>query len=252
MTFLAPAIRTSCIVAGIIAAGAGAVQSTFGQQPADGNPNAGDWSLEFRVYTRLGGEILRIPGNPGDTQTYNFLFTVAREKFPVAADGVLKWEQRNSGQLHVDDYSVLAGKTWIQDMQPVLRLSGQATATLAAPTAPRTYDRKLSLQLAWTGGSGQGIDHGGRPFVTTLSGDGNTWTTSGYTRPAPYMNSLWELTPTSVERDEIAPDTIRERTTFRASRQTTLTDFMSPGFSVSVTEKIEVKHVYYPRLIPRG
>jgi hypothetical protein len=218
-------------------------------QEAGVNPHEGEWSLEFRVYTRLGGETL--PAGP-DTQTYNFLFRVAREKFAVPTDGRLKWEQRENGRLHVDDYSVLAGKTWIQDMQPMLRLSGQATATLAAPASPHTYDRRLSLQLAWTGGSGQGIDHSGRPFATTLSADGNQWTTSGYTRGAPYTTSVWELTPTSVQREEIAPDMIRETTTFRSSRQTTLTDFMSPGFSVPVTEKIEVRHVRYPQLVPRG
>lgn len=226
-----------------------AIAPTVAQEAGAPNPHDGEWSLEFRVYTRLGGEILRLPG---DTQTYNFLFTVSRQKFAVAADGILKWVQRENGLLHVDDYSVLAGKTWIQDMQPMLRLSGQAIATLAAPDAPRTYDRKLSLQLAWTGGSGQGIDHNGRPFATTLSADGNVWTTFGYTRPAPYITSIWDLTPTSVERAEVAADTIRETTIFRASRQTTLTDLMSPGFSVPVTEKIEVKHVRFPRLVPRG
>jgi hypothetical protein len=220
-----------------------------GQQPAANNPHAGEWSLEFRVSTRAGGEIVT---PPGDTQTYNFLFQVAKESFAVPEGGAIKWEQRDNGLLHVDDYSVVAGKTWIQDMQPVLRLSGQATATLAGPGSPHTYDRKLSLQLAWTGGSGQGIDHNGRPFVTTLSADGNQWTTSGYTRGAPYTKSSWDLTPTSVEREEIAPDTIRETTTFRSSRQKALTDFMSPGFSVPVTERIEVKHIHYPRLVPRG
>jgi hypothetical protein len=220
-----------------------------GQEPGVPNPHDGQWSLEFRVNTRAGGEILTLSG---DTQTYNFLFAVARERFTIAADGVLKWEQRENGLLHVDDYSVLVGKTWIQDMQPMLRASGRATATPAAPGSPQAYDRKLSLEFAWTGGSGWGIDHNGRPFVTTLSADGNQWTTSGYTRGAPYTKSLWELSPTRFERAEIARDTIRETTTFRASRQTTLTDFMAPGFSVPVTERIEVKHVRYPRLVPRG
>jgi hypothetical protein len=87
------------------------------------------------------------------------LFQAALDRLS-SADGVLKWEQREGGQFHWDDYSTLVGKTWIQDQQPVLRLSGQAVATPAAPESGRTYDRKLSLQLDWTGGSGPGIDHG--------------------------------------------------------------------------------------------
>lgn len=221
-----------------------------GQPPAGrgGNPHDGEWSLEFRVCTRPGGVILT---PPGDTQVYNQLFQVTKDSFSVAADGVLKWEQREGGIMHVDDYSAMAGRTWFQDQQPMLRLSGQAVATPAAPESGRTYDRKLSLQLAWTGGSGPGIDHSGQPFVIVLSADGNQWTTKGYTRAAPYQKSQWELTPASVQREEIAVDTIRETTIFRASRRTTLTDATTP-FAIPVTEQIEVKHVRYPKLVPRG
>lgn len=218
-------------------------------QPAGRNPHEGEWSLEFCVSTRAGGEILTPPGG---THHYNFLFQVAKESFAVEADGALKWEQRDNGLLHVDDFASAVGRTWFQNQQPVLRLSGQAVATPAAAQSGRTYDRQLSLDLAWTGGSGPGIDHNGQPFVISLSADGNQWTTSGYTRGAPYAKSQWELTGASVQREEIAPDTIRETTIFRASRQVALTDFMSPGFSVPVTERIEIKHVHYPRLVPRG
>ena len=100
------------------------------QQPAAQNPHDGEWSLEFSVCTRPGGETIAVGG---DTQIFNVLFQVAKESFTVAADGVLKWEQREGGQLHVDDYSTLIGRTWFQDQQPVLRLSGQAVATPAAP-----------------------------------------------------------------------------------------------------------------------
>ena len=63
---------------------------------------------------------------------------------------------------------------------------------------------------------------------------------------------MWEqLTPASVQREEIAVDTIRETTIFRASRRKTLTDFLA-GSSAPVTEHIEVKHVRYLNLVPRG
>jgi hypothetical protein len=247
---MARSLATRCAIpAAALVAVALWLPPAAGQPPAARNPNAGEWALEFRVFTRPGGEVLTYAG---DTQRFNLAFQVANESFAVAADGALNWEQRDGGQLHVDDYSALLGRTWIQDQQPMLRLKGQVAATTGEPQPGRTDQRKLSLELAWTGGSGQGIDHNGRPFVTTLSADGNQWTTSGYTRGAPYTNSLWELTPASVELEEIARDTIRETTTFRASRQTTLTDFMAPGISVPVTERIEIKQVRYPRLVPRG
>ena len=221
------------------------------QQPGSGgrNPHDGEWSLDFRVCTRPGGEILTFPG---DTQIYNFLFQVAKESFTVAADGALKWEQREGGLLHVDDYSAALGRTWFQDQQPVLRASGLASATPAAAESGRTYDRKLSLQFAWTGGNGPGIDHGGTPFVISISADGTQWTTLGHTREAPYEKSQWDLRPVSVRREEVGVDTICETTMFRASRPTTLTGFGAPGFPIPVTEQIEIKHVYYPHLVPRG
>ena len=241
--FCLQSLRLTILVCALLVAA-----SPAAAQPANRNPHEGEWSLEFQVSTRAGGEFLPAPDG---THHYNFLFQVAKE-FTVAADGALKWEQRENGLLHVDDFASSVGRTWFQNQQPVLRLSGQAVATPAAAQSGRTYDRKLSLDLAWTGGSGPGIDHNGQAFVISLSADGNQWTTSGYTRGAPYAKTQWELTPASVQREEIAPDSIRETTIFRASRQKALTDFMSPGFSVPVTERIEIKHVHYPRLVPRG
>ncbi len=217
------------------------------QQPAM-NPHAGQWSLEYRVFTRPGGEVATFAG---DTQRFNFAFHVAKESFAVAAVGVLKWEQRDGGQMHVDDYSTLAGRTWFQDQQPVLRLEGQASATPASPNSGRGYDRKLTLQLAWSGGSGPGIDHSGQPFFINLSADGSQWLTRGYTRAVPYQRSQWELTPVSAVREELGTDSFRETTTFRATRPMSLTDITAP-LSIPVTEQIEVEHVHYPRLVPRG
>lgn len=106
--------------------------------------------------------------------------------------------------------------------------------------------------MVWTGGNGPGIDHGGKPFVISISADGSQWTGSGFTRAAPYQKSQWELRPASVKREEVGVDTIRETTIFRASRPVTLTDSTSPTWSIPATEHIEIKHVFYPRLVPRG
>jgi hypothetical protein len=225
---------------------AGAARA-HGQSGSSRNPHEGEWTLEYRVFTRPGGEVVAIAG---DTQRFNLAFQVVKV-FTVAADGVLGWEQRDGGQLHVDDYSALAGRTWFQDQQPVLRLKGQAAATPAQPQSGRSYDRQLSLELAWSGGSGPGIDHAGKPFVISLSADGSQWLTSGYTRAVPYQKSQWELTPAKVAREEIGEDVLRETTTFRASRPVRLIDITAP-LNIQATEQIDVRHVHYPRLVPRG
>jgi hypothetical protein len=57
-----------------------------------------------------------------------------------------------------------------------------------------------------------------------------------------------ELRSTSVSREELSPDVIVEKTIYRASRQGT----MRAPEEVPVTERIEVKHVRYLKLVPRG
>jgi hypothetical protein len=218
------------------------------QQPARSNPFAGEWTLEFHVATRPGGETMTVPN---DTQHVNLLLQVSRETFTVAADGVLRWEQRDDGHLHWDNSSSATGSTWVQDQTPVLRVAGQATATPAPAGAAHTYDRQLTLDLAWTGGNGSGIGHAGPPWVVSISPDGSTWTTLGYHKAVPYEKSKFALRPVNVQREELAPDVIRETTTYRVSRQKGTTDFTAP-YSVPITERIEIKHVYYPKLAPRG
>ncbi len=223
---------------------------------AAGNPHAGEWSLEFRVSTRPGGDtaVASRGFTPEDVQTMNLLLNVSRPTFTVAADGVLRWEQRGGGQVHWDDFSTLAGKTATSDTQAVLRAQGKVTATPAPAGSGRTYDRRLSLDLSWSGGSGMTVDHRGLPWAVTLSADGNQVITPFGGGPAVYERSQWELEPTSVRREEIAPDLIRETTVFRAARQTA-----SSVYKIGVqqaplhfTEQIEIKHVHYPRLVPRG
>ena len=243
--------RTNMRGAALVVLLVAAVAPAPAQQPGGGdrNPHDGEWSLDFRVCTRPGGEILTVHD---DNHIYNLLFQVAQESFTVAADGALRWEQREGGLHHVDDYSAALGRTWFQDQQPVLRASGQASATPAAAESGRTYDRKLSLQLAWTGGNGSGVFHDGEPFVISISADGSQWTGFGGTRAAPYEKSQWDLRPASVKREEVGVDTIRETTIFRASRPMTLTDSTAPAWSIPATEHIEIKHVFYPNLVPRG
>jgi hypothetical protein len=59
----------------------------------------------------------------------------------------------------------------------------------------------------------------------------------------------WSVSSTNTTREEIAPDVILERTSYQASRQGTL---RALGQEIPVTERIEVKHVRYLNLVPRG
>lgn len=218
------------------------------QQPAGPNPFDGEWSLEFSAQTRPGGETRTYPN---DTHQVNIQFMAQRESFTIAADGNLRWEQREGGLFHSDTFSRAAGTTSVQDQRPVLRVSGLAAATPAPAGSGRTYDRRLTLDLAWTGGDGTLLDHGLRSHVIALSADGSQYTTSGYTAAATYQSSHWELEPASVQREEIAPDAIREITTFRLSRGTA-TQHNQGQPPIPLTERIEIKHVHYLNLVPRG
>lgn len=218
------------------------------QEPAGPNPFDGEWSLEFSAQTRPGGETRTYPN---DTQHINMQFLARRESFTIAAGGSLRWEQRDGGLFHSDNFSRAAGTTSVQDQRPVLRVSGVAKATSAPAGSGRAYDRRLTLDVAWTGGDGTLLDHGLRSHVIDLSADGSQYTTSGYTTAASYQTSNWELEPASVQREEIAPDAIRETTTFRLSRATT-TQHNQGQRPIPLTERIEIKHVHYLNLVPRG
>ena len=250
------AFRDGYLVATVLAAVAWAAPSALGQQPATRNPHAGEWSLEFRVATRPGGQT-RVASRgftPEDMQTMNLLLNVSRPTFTVAADGVLRWEQREGGQFHWDDFSTLAGKTATSDTQAVLRAQGKVTATPAPEGSGRTYDRRLTLNLYWSGGTGMTVDHRGLPWPVTLSADGNQVITPFGGGPAVYERSQWELEPASDQREELATDVIRETTVFRAARQTASSVYKL-GIAqapLNFIERIEVKHIHHPRLVPRG
>ena len=184
----------------------------------------------------------------------NLLLHVSRPSFAVAADGVLRWEQGDGGQFHWDDFSRLVGKTATSDTQAVLRADGKATATPTPEGAPHAYDRRLTLNLAWSGGTGITVDHRGLPWPVTLSADANQVITPFGTGPAVYEQSQWGLAQSSVRREEVAPDVVRETTTFRGSRQKESSVYMIglPPAPLNFIERIEVKHVRYPQLVPRG
>jgi hypothetical protein len=266
------ATMTALFVANVLA-----IAPSMAQQPAGRNPFDGEWSLEFRVATRPGGES-RVASRgitPEDVQTINLLMHVSRPSFAVGADGSLRWEQREEGLVHWDDFSRLVGKTATSDCQVVLRGTGEATATPAPAGSGRTYDRRLTLELSWAGSNGSGLDHAGKPWTVALSADGSQWTTNYGTAAVVSEKSLWELEPASTEREEIAPDVIRETAIYRASRQKQRASRQKqrasrqkqrasrqkqseayklgiPPAPLTITERIEIKHIHYLNLVPRG
>jgi hypothetical protein len=244
--------RAAAVLTAVLAANAPA----RGQQPAAPNPHEGEWSLDFRVQTRPGGDtrVASINITPPDIQTDNVLMQVSRPSFTVAANGALRWEQRDGGQFHWDCLSRLAGMTATADSQAVLRVQGKAIATPAPEGSPQAYSRRLTLDLSWSGGTGMTVDHMGKPWPVSLSADGNQVITPFGTRPAEYERSSWDLKQTSFQKDEISPDVIRETTTFRNTRQKEAGVFKMglPPAPLIFIERIEIKHIHYPRLVPRG
>jgi hypothetical protein len=230
--------------------------SARAQEGGPPNPHAGEWSLEFRVSTRPGGDtrIASINITPPDVQTINVLMQVSRPSFTVAADGVVRWEQQGGGQFHWDDFSRLTGTTATADSQAVLRVQGKAIAAPAPEGSPQAYNRRLTLDLSWSGGTGMTVDHQGKPWPVTLSADGNQVRTPFGAAPVQYEHSSWDLEQSSFQKEAISPDVIRETTTFRGTRQKEASVYKIglPPVPLNFIERLEVKHVRYPKLVPRG
>jgi len=135
--------------------------------------------------------------------------------------------------VHWDDFSRLVGKTATSDTQPILKVKGQATAVPAPAASGHSYDRRIKLELDWAGGS----------QVTTAYG----------TTAVPYEHSSWDLEGV-VRRETLGADMFRETTIFRGTRQrpSTVYKIGVPLVPLQITEEIVIKHVFYPRLVPRG
>jgi hypothetical protein len=244
------------VLAALVAATCGSSAPARAQQPGAPNPHAGEWSLQFRVATKPGGDtrVASINITPPDVQTINLLMQVSRPSFTVATDGVVRWEQQGGGQVHWDDFSRLAGTTATSDTQAVLRVQGKTTATPAPEGSPQALSRRLTLDVSWSGGTGMTVDHMGKPWPVTLSADGNQVITPFAAAPAQYEQSSWDLEQSSFQKEEISPDVIRETTTFRSTRQreSGIYKIGLPPAPLKLIERIEVKHVRYPQLVPRG
>ena len=104
-------------------------------------------------------------------------------------------------------------------------------------------DRRLTLDLALIHGSG---------FYSVAGSLVTATTAISNTAHVPAPLATWgDLKPTRVIKEEVAPDVIRQTTTYEATRPT---NNMGAG-AASVpptTQRIEIKHVRYLNLVPRG
>jgi hypothetical protein len=216
------------------------------------NPFEGEWLLELSITTAAGGVSTRL------ATPYNSHHMVANRRFEVKADGSFEWLAREAGMMHDDGVS--AGSSGFQnDFQLHLRGQGKAMPPRTAGGPERPGDRRLNVQLSLLLGDGRGssFSPGGSGFsIGVSSADSAQMTFTSYpggnvvTVAGVHDELTWpELRSTSVAREEIAPDVLVETVRYKSNRQGTR---RALGQEVPVTERIEVKHVRYLNLVPRG
>ena len=222
------------------------------QQPG-GNPFDGEWSVKLSITTAPGGVSTRL------ATPFNSHYLVENRRFEVKADGSFEWLVREAGRMHDDGVSP-GGSSFQNDFQLHLRGRGKAELPPATGGPDRPGDRRLNLQLSFLLGDGRGsaVNSGVYGFSVGVSSadlaqmtftshpGGHVVTVAGvHDEVTPWP----ELRSTSVTRAEIAPDVVVETAVYRASRQGTRRALAQ---EVPVTERIEVKHVRYLKLVPRG
>jgi hypothetical protein len=131
-------------------------------------------------------------------------------------------------------------------------------APRAATGELRAEDRRLTLDLTIMGGSGysSGTSSGGTFTATVIAkiDDREMLQFPGAIRaPNPPWTRNWQdLKPTRVTKEELAPDVIRETITFEETRETRIPQEINGLFTPPMTERLEIKHVRYLDLVPRG
>lgn len=228
-----------------------AAEPSPGQQPSD-NPFDGEWSLQVSFATAPGG--VSFPG----VSPFNCFYEAETRRFEVKADGSFEWLAREAGKMHDDGIS--ANSSYQNDFQLHLRGRGQADLPPRTGAPERPGDRRLNLQLSFIGGDGRGsaVNTGGSGYsIGVVSADLRQMTFTSYpggnvatVTTVPHEVTWPALRSTSTTREATAPDVIVERTIYQANRQGRLR--VGPGQEIPVTERIEVKHVRFLKLVPRG
>lgn len=256
----ATSIRTLAAAASLICILSWAAPPTLAQPGAGGggHPFDGEWSLVLDISTAPGGATLSLPG--GTISPYNTAWHAEKERFQVQEDGTIEWAQSDAGSLYHNGTWNTAGAPahfW-GDRKVHLRAAGKAHAPRSATGELRAEDRRLTLDLTTMGGSGasSGTSLSGTFTATIVANidDREMVQFPGAIRaPNPPWVLKWQdLKPTRVTEDELGESVIRQTFTYELSRQSRVPEEIAGKFNPLVTERIEIKHVRYPNLVPRG
>jgi len=221
--------------------------SSASAQPGAGNsghPFDGEWSLVLDLSTAPGGATLSF----GDTTTspYNIAMHAANQRFQVKEDGSFEWSQSDAGSTSyngVHHNSTGTARFWGSQKMKLLRATGKAQAPRTATGEMRDEDCRLTIDLTMI--HGDGYYSVTSPSVTATTAISNTANVPAGVEP-------WsDLKPTRVTKEELAPDVIRQTTTYEATRPTNNMG-ADPATVPQTTQRIEIKHVRYLNLVPRG
>lgn len=254
-------MRTVIAAAALACVVSGDTPPALAQQGAGsgGHSFDGEWSLVWDVSTAPGGATISIPG--GTFAPYNTAYHATKEQFQVKEDGGIEWTQSDAGSMyHNGTFNADGASYQFWGGRKVhLRAAGKVQSPRTATCELRAEDRRLTLDLTTMGGSGYSsgttpgsyativanIDDREQVIIPTLGGT--------HRSPNPPWILKWQdLKPTSVTTEELAPDVIRQTFSYRATRQYRIPEEVAGKLNPLVTERIEVKHVHYPRLVPRG
>jgi hypothetical protein len=224
-------------------------------EPPDKAPFDGQWSLEFRVNTKPGGEEFTTRQGVS-VSPYHLHFHAAIESLQFQDDRSVKVEARENTPLTISSTSRFGGVTlWDhQNHRGLLRAEGLGSGDRQNRTV------KLTINWIYLEGTGFASDSFGTSssYRGRTSDDGTsvTLTNEAGTRTLPIQmwKSTWELKAENIEQTEVSPDCLVETATYRARQTTRLTPLDPGGFSppLPVIEEIELKQVRQLNLVPRG
>ena len=227
-----------------------------GAEPTRNSSFDGEWSLEFRVNTKPGGESFTTRQGAA-VSPYHLHFQATRQPFRFASDGSIKLDIRDETPLTIQSTTRYGEAVTAWDRQQhrgLVRLVGSGTG--------EGRDRQVKLTIRWIYVEGNGFMSdsfgGSSNYVWRAAEDATTITISNQagatTLPLEMWKSTWELKPESIEQTEVSPDVIVETVIYRGRQAARLSPLDPGGFSppLPVIEEIELRQVRQLNLVPRG
>ena len=218
-------------------------------------PFDGQWSLEFRVTTRPGGEsFTTTQGIAVAPFTWHFLATT--DDFRFNDDRTAKFEERQQARLQTSSLGRFASVTITDRFTAGGLVRAEATGT------GDEERRQVRLTLQWSLTAGSGIaastPGGSSHHRWQAADDASTVTLTNEAGSRSFPNlvwtSQWNLAPASIDRRELAPDSIMETAVYRGRRTSRLDKVDPVGFTppLPVIEEIELRQTRHLKLVPRG